>query len=67
MAELLGKAAMRGEVRSMVGHFCDAMEANADRIMLAYDTRTETAIVDLVSQLPTESGLELLEKLREAG
>ena len=50
----------------MVEHFCLATGASSERIMQAYDHRTEDATVALMGQLPTESGLDLLGKLEEA-
>ena len=50
----------------MAEHYCTAMEENVDNIMLAYDSRTEDAVVSLMAELPPESGLELVTKLAES-
>ena len=47
-------------VRTMVEHYAAATGAS---VMLAYDQRTDDALVALVSSLPPEAGIELLDEL----
>ena len=53
-------------MQTMVGHLCDATGSNAEQLMFSYDTRTESALVSLIEELPSESGQELLQKLQDA-
>ena len=53
-------------VRTMVGQYSEATGAAIDTIMLAYDKRTEDAIIGLVQQLPPDSEVKLTEELTAA-
>jgi hypothetical protein len=49
-------------VRTMVEHYAAATGASVD-VMLAYDERTDDSLVALVSSLPPDAGIELLDEL----
>ena len=51
-------------VKTMVEHFHKSTGADVARIMLAYDSRTEDALVQLVGQLPSSSAMELWSSCR---
>jgi hypothetical protein len=65
-AFVASRIASRPLVKTMVGHFCESIGGDVDSIMLAYDQRTEDATMELMGQLPTESGLELTSELENA-
>ena len=50
----------------MVQHYVDATGERPDKIMQAYDARTEAAMITLVGTLPADVGEEIIEKLSDA-
>ena len=62
-AFVASRIASRPLVRTMVEQYAAATGASADNIMVAYDRRSEDALVTLVSSLPPESGGKLIEEL----
>eukprot|EP00973_Karenia_brevis_P063477 8821767-Karenia_brevis.AAC.1 len=50
----------------MSEHYALATGANKDAILLAYDSRTEDAIIELMAQLPPETATKVLDKLSDA-
>ena len=53
-------------VTTMVQHYVAATGEQFDKIMSAYDSRTEDALITLVSTLPPDVGLGIVEKLADA-
>ena len=65
-AFVASRISSRPLVHTMVEHFCLATGASIDPIMLAYDSRTEDAVVAVMDHLASESALELLDKLHDS-
>ena len=64
-AFVASRIASRPLVKTMVEHFCSATGSDSSDIMLAYDRRTEDALVTVVGELPPDSSVELLDKLKD--
>ena len=50
----------------MVQHYVDATGEQFNKIMSAYDSRTEDALISLVGTLPADVGVGIVEKLADA-
>ena len=51
----------------MAQHYVEATGEHFDKIMRAYDARTEDALVTLVGSLSLDVGVDIVEKLADAG
>ena len=57
------RVSARMHVREMAAHLAQAGVCDMSTVMLAYDTRTEDAVVDLVAALPPAAGMALVDTL----
>lgn len=66
-AFIASRITSRPLVCTMAQHYVDATGERFDKIMQAYDVRTEDALVTLVGLLPPDVGVDIVEKLADAG